>query len=415
MTIKPATISQWMQDPASFSPEDRQIAAAIIKSYPYFIPIRYLEGAAYHKKQPFSPAMMNMMQLYRGNWLHFHEFMQAAAKGPAAEHDPQDQSSHFPPREWDTRILLEEEDMMQDSTVMHYEEDFDEAPEEDIFDHWEEDMDTALLATGEEDPAAETPEPEQETYGFNAVEEENILSGTPQPTEAAEETVPGPATPGEIEEEVYILSDDILENPDIIEETAEEEEEAAPENSAGEEKTAARPDLKSSTPEKPAAERREEMVTASIPLIQPIYTEDYFLHQGIHAPEPSAEKKKKQHEKSLMIVMSFSEWLMHFKTKEQREKEEEEDQKALKTMWQKEKLAAALEEENEEIPENVFEMAVNSITKEEDLVSESLAEILVKQEKYDKAIEMYRKLSLRNPQKNAYFARKIELIKEKLS
>ena len=83
-------------------------------------------------------------------------------------------------------------------------------------------------------------------------------------------------------------------------------------------------------------------------------------------------------------------------------------------MWQKEKLAAALEEENEEIPENVFEMAVNSIKNEEDLVSESLAEIMIKQGKFDKAIEMYRKLSLRNPQKNAYFAGKIEkLIKER--
>lgn len=116
-----------------------------------------------------------------------------------------------------------------------------------------------------------------------------------------------------------------------------------------------------------------------------------------------------------MVVMSFSEWLMHFKTKGEREKAEAEDQKALKTMWQKEKLAAALEEENEEIPENVFEMAVNSITKEDDLVSESLAEILVKQGKFEKAIDMYKKLSLRNPQKNAYFARKIEQInKEKL-
>jgi tetratricopeptide (TPR) repeat protein len=105
---------------------------------------------------------------------------------------------------------------------------------------------------------------------------------------------------------------------------------------------------------------------------------------------------------------------MYFKTKTEKEKEEEEDQKALKTMWQKEKLAAALEEENEEIPEGVFEMAVNSIKIEDDLASESLAEILIKQGKFDKAIEMYRKLSLRNPQKNTYFATKIEkLLKEK--
>jgi len=55
-------------------------------------------------------------------------------------------------------------------------------------------------------------------------------------------------------------------------------------------------------------------------------------------------------------------------------------------------------------------MAVNSITSEEDLISESLADVYVKQQKYGKAIDMYLKLSLRNPEKNAYFAHKIEEI-----
>ena len=107
-------------------------------------------------------------------------------------------------------------------------------------------------------------------------------------------------------------------------------------------------------------------------------------------------------------MMRFSEWLLHFKNAAERQQEETKDQKALKTMWQKEKLAAAMEEENEEIPENVFEMAVNSISREEGMASETLADIYIKQGKYDHAIEMYRKLSLQNPQKNAYFARKIE-------
>jgi pentatricopeptide repeat protein len=42
------------------------------------------------------------------------------------------------------------------------------------------------------------------------------------------------------------------------------------------------------------------------------------------------------------------------------------------------------------------------------LISESLAEILAKQGKTDKAIEMYKKLSLRNPEKNSYFADRIK-------
>ncbi len=155
-------------------------------------------------------------------------------------------------------------------------------------------------------------------------------------------------------------------------------------------------------------------------LISPVYTEDYFRQQGVKIsdalPDQVEEIVDKDTGGTLMVMMSFTEWLLHFRNKSQKEKEEDDEQKALKTMWQKEKLAAAMEEENEEIPENVFEMAVNSITSEDDLASEPLANIYLKQGKYDRAIDMYRKLSLRNPQKNAYFARKIEeILKEKQS
>jgi hypothetical protein len=151
------------------------------------------------------------------------------------------------------------------------------------------------------------------------------------------------------------------------------------------------------------------------PLIQPLYTEDYFKHEGIEVsnnmpPEVDQLKPTSLDDTSLMVVMSFSEWLAYFKSQSQKAKQEAEGQKALRSMWQKEKLAAAMQEENEEIPENVFEMAMNSISNEEDLISESLADIYIKQGKYDKAIEMYKKLSLLNPQKNAYFARKIEAV-----
>ncbi len=179
--------------------------------------------------------------------------------------------------------------------------------------------------------------------------------------------------------------------------------------------------LNDAEPESPIApvERRDYD-----PLIFPIYTKDYFLQQGekvseeipIEINELKDMDYMSEEDKSLMVVMSFSEWLLHFKNSAEKQIEESKDQRALKTMWQKEKLAAAMEEENEEIPENVFEMAVNSISKEEGLVSETLAEIYIKQGKYDKAIEMYRKLSLRNPQKNVYFARKIEeALKDKQS
>lgn len=157
-------------------------------------------------------------------------------------------------------------------------------------------------------------------------------------------------------------------------------------------------------------------------IIMPVSAEDYFLQQGIHVsgdlpdaeemmPEEQTDEEK---EKALMVVMSFAEWLKHISSHNKKAKEEEADKKALKTMWQQQKLAAAIEEENDEIPEQVFEMAVNSISRGDELVSESLAEVYAKQGKKEKAIDMYQKLSLHNPEKKTYFAAKIENLQKDL-
>jgi len=158
-------------------------------------------------------------------------------------------------------------------------------------------------------------------------------------------------------------------------------------------------------------------------LVQPVFAENYFLHQGIEVSDDipaemdhAAAETEEDDEKALMVMMGFDEWLNFLKRKNERKRSDEEDKAMLKAMWQREKLAAAMDEEDEEIPEAVFEMAINSIDKEDTLVSESLAEIHAKQGKHEKAIEIYRKLSLQNPQKKSYFAAKIDnLIKEKQS
>ena len=176
----------------------------------------------------------------------------------------------------------------------------------------------------------------------------------------------------------------------------------------------------------------EEAPTAEIlpdmPPVQPVFTEDYFRYEGIEvpghlpeekeltAPENEVPEEGAEKDKALMVMMNFKDWLLFYKHKSQAAREDEADKNRLKTAWQREKLAAALEneEEEDEIPEQVFEMAVNSIAHETGLVSESLAAILAKQGKTDKAIEMYRKLSLKHPQKSAYFATQIEtLLKNK--
>jgi hypothetical protein len=153
--------------------------------------------------------------------------------------------------------------------------------------------------------------------------------------------------------------------------------------------------------------------------IQPLFSEDYFKSQGLDTDSIATilpeQVKEAGDPRTLMIMMSFSEWLNHFKRKREKEDEEVREQRALKSMWQREKLAAALEDEPDEIPEQVFEMAVSSISREDGLVSESLAEVLEKQEKWAQAAEMYRKLGLRNPAKSTYFATRAEAAKKHIS
>ncbi|PLX07742.1 MAG: hypothetical protein C0596_09970 [Marinilabiliales bacterium] len=52
------------------------------------------------------------------------------------------------------------------------------------------------------------------------------------------------------------------------------------------------------------------------------------------------------------------------------------------------------------------------LSEDEELFSETLAKIYIKQEHYDKAILTYEKLCLKYPEKNIYFVSQIEKIKE---
>jgi hypothetical protein len=61
--------------------------------------------------------------------------------------------------------------------------------------------------------------------------------------------------------------------------------------------------------------------------------------------------------------------------------------------------------------EKVQQLADHSIS-EDEVVTETMAEVWLKQGNKEKAIETYNKLSLRNPGKSAYFASLIEQLKD---
>lgn len=68
----------------------------------------------------------------------------------------------------------------------------------------------------------------------------------------------------------------------------------------------------------------------------------------------------------------------------------------------------------EDVPREQIDISLESIKESEDNVSELLAEILYEQGHYKKAISIYERLSLKFPDKSAYFAVQIKKIKDQL-
>ncbi|SHF04630.1 Tetratricopeptide repeat-containing protein [Mariniphaga anaerophila] len=58
------------------------------------------------------------------------------------------------------------------------------------------------------------------------------------------------------------------------------------------------------------------------------------------------------------------------------------------------------------------EIIAKSVAENDELVTETLATIYFEQKKYDKALEAFQKLSLKYPEKNVYFATRIEEIEK---
>jgi len=119
-------------------------------------------------------------------------------------------------------------------------------------------------------------------------------------------------------------------------------------------------------------------------VFQAYHTIDYFASQGI-----KISNKAEMSDKLGTQLKSFTEWL-----------------KTMKRLPPS-KMEQQMEEKESEV---VIEMAAHSLESKE-VLTETMAEVLLKQGKKESAIEVYNKLSLLNPSKTPYFAAKIEEIK----
>lgn len=127
----------------------------------------------------------------------------------------------------------------------------------------------------------------------------------------------------------------------------------------------------------------EKNLLENMPFFEPMHMVDYFASQGIKLSEDplSSDKLGKQ-------LKSFTEWLRIMK-----------------------------KVHGENVPETtghsdatIQNLAEKSNT-EDEVLTVSMADVLARQGKTSKAVEVLQKLSLLNPDKSAYFAAKIEYLK----
>lgn len=125
-----------------------------------------------------------------------------------------------------------------------------------------------------------------------------------------------------------------------------------------------------------------EAVKSSDLSFEPYHTVDYFASQGIKLSQETEPKDQFGRQ-----LKSFTEWLRTMK-----------------------KIPAPVAAQPSQSEEKVQHMAEDSVHQAE-VVTETMAEVWLKQGNREKAIETYNKLSLLNPSKKAYFAARIENLK----
>ncbi len=116
----------------------------------------------------------------------------------------------------------------------------------------------------------------------------------------------------------------------------------------------------------------------------PYYKVDYFASQGI-----KLDAEKTSDDNLTVKLHKFTDWLKQMK----RMSPHPTDLGTDKAM------------------ENLVQNIAENSNETNEVITETMAEVLVKQDKLDKAIELYNKLSFLNPSKSVYFAGKIQELK----
>jgi hypothetical protein len=139
----------------------------------------------------------------------------------------------------------------------------------------------------------------------------------------------------------------------------------------------------------------------------------------VNSPEKKSNKKKKEHD---IFELIESEKVEKINTEEKIKSKEYFDINSYQDHDNQgnDDLISRFVKENprikpKEINEENEDISKESVEENIDLLSETLVKVYIKQGLFEKAIQSYKKLSLKYPEKNTYFASQIKILEDKIN
>lgn len=373
----------------------------VASKHPYFGPIQFLLSQKLKEAQHYeADAQLKKAAVYFTNpyWLNYllHENEIAAADFEIEENGEVENASFEEP------LLIVEENKEQKETI--------EESNENIVDNSEEiEQPTEVFELPEKDeivPAIEVkhdevvPEVDEIIPAVELIEEPEadeiipaIEVANDELHDSPDEIVPAVEitndelhdSPDEIIPAIEVANDELHDTPEAIIPAVEMEiqhEEEEPKLETNVEETQ-RLKLSSLIEQHLADFKKPVDENAALPIKSaPYHTVDYFASQGIKADGQDKLSSR---------VRKFTDWLKQMKG----------------TTPQPTDLGTDAE------TEQMIETIAKTSNETKDIITEAMAEVLVKQGKTEKAIQLYKKLSFLNPAKTAYFAAKIDELNNK--
>ncbi len=150
-----------------------------------------------------------------------------------------------------------------------------------------------------------------------------------------------------------------------------------------------------------------------IDILEKQYLQEALTNNTYTIEQPKTETKNDNANNPINLneQLSFTDWL---KTIENKEIIHKKNNSAIELMINQLENIEFTEPSQKAKFFSPSEMAKKSVQENDELITETLAHIFYLQGNYSKALNAYKKLSLKYPEKKSYFATQIKIIKEKI-